>query len=382
MVPVALAFALFQQGAGPGRVSAVLAAEALPLVVLTLFGGVLADRYTPRYLMILADGLRAIAQLLLALLLFVETASFSLTIILVSIVGIGGALDAPGRNRFLTQLVPFEVLPRANGVLMIAVSLSGLVGPALGGAFVATSGAAWAIALDSLSYIASALMLMRVKTEHRPFPQETSSSLLKDLREGWSEFKQRRWVWLMVCFFAILHTLSWAPLEVLGALRFAHLPKGALHWGGIMSMMGAGAALGGVISLKLRPERPVRAILFWLLLYPLSPLCLSIALPYWAQLACFFVGGMEMANVNVLWESTLQRAVPAEKLSRVSAYDSLGSFCLLPLGYALAGPLALLLGVTNALFLGGLLILILTILLLSMPFVREVSGSTPQELNP
>lgn len=76
-------------------------------------------------------------------------------------------------------------------------------------------------------------------------------------------------------------------------------------------------------------------------------------------------------HVNVLWEGTLQRAIPPERLSRVSAYDQLGSFCLLPLGYALAGPLALLAGASGALWLGGILILLLTLLLLAMPRVRD-----------
>ena len=81
-----------------------------------------------------------------------------------------------------------------------------------------------------------------------------------------------------------------------------------------------------------------------------------------------------MANVNVLWESTLQRAVPPERLFRVSAYDQFGSFCLLPLGYALAGPLALHAGVSGALWLGGIFILLLTLLLLAMPRMRDAEG--------
>ena len=370
MVPVALSFALFQRGAGAGRVSAVLAAEALPMVLLMLLGGVLADRFAPKRMRIAADLLRATAQVLLALLLFGGIAPLAAILVLVALVGVGTALDSPGRNRLLTQIVPPDLLPSANGTLMIATSLAGLLGPALGGLFVATTGATWAIGIDALSYLASAGLLLRV----RPGPDMPSeggnSSIIRELKEGWREFTQRRWVWLMVCFFALLHMLSWAPLEVLGALLFAHRHAGAPHWGGLLSTMGAGAAIGGMVALRLRPGRPIRAVLLWLLLYPLGPFSLAAALPYWTQLLCFFLGGVEMANVNVLWESTLQRAVPPERLSRVSAYDQLGSFCLLPLGYALAGPLALLAGVSGALWLGGILILLLTLLLLAMPGVH------------
>ena len=129
-----------------------------------------------------------------------------------------------------------------------------------------------------------------------------------------------------------------------------------------------------MLALRLRPVRPIRAVLLWLLLYPLLPLSLAASLPFWAQGLCFLLAGIEIANVNVLWESTLQRVIPPERLSRVSAYDQFGSFCLLPVGYALAGPMALLLGVTGALWLGAALVLLATLTLLSRRDVRDAEA--------
>ncbi len=370
-VPVALSFALFARGAGAGRVSAVLAAEALPMVLLILLGGVLADRFAPRPVMVAADLLRAVAQGVLAVLLLGGPAPLAAVLVLAALVGTGTALDAPGRNRLLTQIVTPDLLPGANGTLMLATSTAGLLGPALGGVLVAGVGAGWAIALDALSYLASALFLSCLRPRAaRPDP-EAQPGLLRALREGWGEFVARSWVWLMVCLFATLHMLSWAPTEVLGALVFAHRPAGALHWGMLLSSMGAGAIVGAMLALRLRPVRPIRAVLLWLLLYPLLPVSLAASLPFWAQGLCFFLAGIEIANVNVLWESTLQRVIPPERLSRVSAYDQFGSLCLLPVGYALAGPMALLLGVTGALWLGAALVLLSTLTLLSRPDVRD-----------
>ena len=244
MVPVALAFALFQRGAGAGRVSAVLAAEALPMVVLMLLGSVLTDRLAPRRMMIAANLLRATAQAVLALLLLVGIARFGVILVLVSLVGIGTALDPPGRNRLLTQTVPPNLLPSANGTPMIATSLAGLLGPALGGLLVATTDAAWAIGIEALSYLTSAGLLLRIRPAPNARLKGGYPSIVTELKEGWSESTRRRWVWLMVCFFALLHVFSWAPLEVLGALLFADRPAGAPHGGGLLSMMGAWAARG------------------------------------------------------------------------------------------------------------------------------------------
>lgn len=374
MVPVALSFALFERGAGAGRVGAVLAAEAVPMALLLLLGGVLADRFTPRPIMVAADLLRAAAQSLLAILLLTGPAPFAAVLVLAGLVGTGTALDAPGRNRLLTQIVAPDLLPAANGALMIAASAGGLLGPALGGVLVAGAGAGWAIALDALSYVVSALLLLCLRVRTEVPDAEATPSMARALREGWGEFVRRSWVWAMVCLFAMLHLLSWAPVEVLGALIFAHQPAGALHWGMLLSLMGAGAIMGGMLALRLRPIRPIRAVLCWLLLYPLLPMSLAASLPIWAQGVCFLLAGIEMANVNVLWESTLQRVIRPDRLSRVSAYDQLGSFCLLPLGYALAGPMALLMGVSGALWLGAALVLLSTLLLLSRPDFRTAAA--------
>ena len=152
---------------------------------------------------------------------------------------------------------------------------------------------------------------------------------------------------------------------------FARQAHGAARWGGLLSAMGAGAALGALLALRLRPRRPIRAMLLWMLLYPPGPISLAAGLPYSVQLGCFALGGMEMAQINVLWESTLQREIPADRLSRVSAYDAFGSFCLMPLGYGLAAPLGLLLGIPGALATGGVLVLLSTLWLLCLPDIRN-----------
>ncbi len=370
-VPVALSFALFARGAGAGQVSAVLAAEAAPMVLLILLGGVLADRFAPRRIMVAADLLRAAAQSVLAILLLTSPVPLVAVLALAALVGVGAALDAPGRNRLLTQIVTPDRLTSANGTLMLATSTAGLLGPALGGVLVGGVGAGWAILLDAVTYLASALLLLCLRPRVVAPDPEAEPGLLRSLREGWDEFVRRTWVWPMVCLFAMLHLVSWAPTVVLGALLFAHRPAGALHWGMLLSSMGGGAIVGAALALRLRPVRPIRAVLLWLLAYPLVPISLAAGFPFWVQGLCFLLSGIEIANVNVLWESTLQRVIPPERLSRVSAYDQFGSFCLLPVGYALAGPMALLLGVTGALWLGAALVLLSTLTLLSRRDIRD-----------
>lgn len=354
LVPVALSFALFARGAGTAGVSAVLCAEALAMALPLLLGGVLADRHPPRRIMVAADLMRALTQGVLALLLFAPSLSYVAVIPLSVLLGLGNALDVPGRNRLLTQIVPPTLLPGANSMVMMAISFAGLLGPAIGGLLVASTGAGWAVALDALSYLANAGLLLALAPKEGCSTGEGSGpGMLTALCEGWTAFASRRWLWMMVCLFAVMQTLSWAPAEILGASIFSRRAHGAPHWGVLLSAMGTGATAGALMALRFQPRRPLRAVLLWLLVYPLTPACLAGSWPFWAQVLCFFLGGIEMAHVNIVWESTLQRAIPPEMLSRVSAYDALGSFCLMPMGYVLAGPMALTFGTAGTLWLGA-----------------------------
>ncbi|NHO33666.1 MFS transporter [Acetobacter fallax] len=373
LVPVALSFALFAKGAGTVGVSAVLSAEVLPMALLLLFGGVLADRYPPRRIMVAADLTRALTQTALAALLFQPFLSYVAVVPLSALLGLGNALDAPGRNRLLTQIVPSALLPSANSLIMMAISFAGLLGPAIGGLLVASIGAGWAVALDALSYLASAGLLLALTPKKGLSAEDNEPGMLTALREGWTAFAGRPWLWMMVCLFAVMQTLSWAPTEILGASIFSRQVHGASYWGFLLSAMGTGAMVGALMALRLRPKQPIRAVLLWLLIYPLTPACLAGSWPFWAQGLCFFLGGIEMANVNVVWESTLQRAVPPEMLSRVSAYDALGSFCLMPLGYVLAGPMALIFGTGGTLWLGAVIVMIFIVALLLFGRVQSVA---------
>ena len=310
---------------------------------------------------------------MLAILLLTGPVPLVAVLVLAALVGVGAALDAPGRNRLLTQIVTPDRLTSANGTLMLATSTAGLLGPALGGVLVGGVGAGWAILLDAVTYLASALLLLCLRPREVAPDPEAEPGLLRSLREGWDEFVRRTWVWPMVCLFAMLHLVSWAPTVVLGALLFAHRSAGALHWGTLLSLMGGGAILGAALALRLRPARPFGRCCSgcWSI-----PSCRSAWQPgsvLGAGAVLPAVGHRDRQR-NVLWESTLQRVIPSERLSRVSAYDQFGSFCLLPIGYALAGPMALLLGVTGALWLGAALVLLSTLTLLSRREVRDAEA--------
>ena len=114
-------------------------------------------------------------------------------------------------------------------------------------------------------------------------------------------------------------------------------------------MFGAGAIVGGLLAMRWRPKRPLLASCVAAIPYGSQTLAMGLHLPWEALAVVAFVTGIGLSIHLALWFTVFQRHVPAAALSRVSSYDALGSFVLVPLGSAVAGPVSALVGVTETL---------------------------------
>jgi hypothetical protein len=166
------------------------------------------------------------------------------------------------------------------------------------------------------------------------------SSFVAELREGWREFSSRTWLWAIVAQFAVVNAVEQGTEQVLGpAIAKAHL-GGATGWGLVLTAGSLGLLAGGLVLLRLRPERLLLAATLGFMLT--IPFLLALSIP--ASLAVVVVAaalaGIGIEVFSNFWDTTLQQEIAQEKLSRVSSYDALGSFVLTPLGLAAAGPVA------------------------------------------
>ena len=141
-----------------------------------------------------------------------------------------------------------------------------------------------------------------------------------------------------------------------------------------MSAQGVGGLLAGVVVLGLRPHRPLVACCLAFGLVALPNLLLAFIVPGWVLIVSWLVGGAGMASGQVLWDTTLQRNIPAASLSRVSSYDWFGSLVFNPVGLALAGPVSAAIGTEATLLLAAGWLGGSTIVLASLPSVRAVRG--------
>jgi Transmembrane secretion effector len=372
MVPVALTFAVLDQGHGVVAVSAVLAAEFVPLVALLLVGGVTADRFPRRASMLTADVVRCASEALLAVALLTGSATLGEMIVLAGVLGAGQAFYNPALTGLMPQLASAERLQQANAFRGIATSTGQVVGPSLAGIIVAAGGAGWAIAADSATFAISALALLALRFPPQPTPQR--HSLVSELAGGWREFRSHTWLWVIVAQFATFNALTVAPFMVLGAVVAHDRLGGAGAWGAILASLGAGSILGGLIAARIRCSRPLIVATLGAAVYALPVALIAIPASTVAIALAAGAAGIGLSIFDALWETTIQREIPSQTLSRVSAYDWFGSIAFVPLGFLLAGPLSTLLGIRATLFLGAGWAAASCALVLSNRSVRRLAG--------
>jgi hypothetical protein len=367
MTPVAITFAVLDTGGTAADVGYVLAAQTVPLVVFLLIGGVISDRLPRRAVMITADLVRAASQGTLAVMLLLGRPALWEFMVLLAVVGGGQAFFNPAMMGLIQQVVSAPKLQQANALNGLAQSAGMVIGPAISGAIVATAGPGWAVAVDAASYLVSASCLARIGVPLVAAARQ--SSFLAELRLGWREFRSRTWLWVMVVSDAFWYLLVFAPFMVLGAVVAKSALGGAGAWGAIQAASGVGAVVGGLVLLRVTPRRPLLVATVASVSYAVPLSLLALRAPTAAIAAGAFLAGCGISVFGTLWETTMQREIPAEAISRVSAYDYFGSVVFLPLGYAIAGVLAGVLTVTGTLWLATGWLVVTAAIVLTVPAV-------------
>jgi predicted MFS family arabinose efflux permease len=346
----------------------VLAAKAAPQVLFLLAGGVLADRLPRHHVMVGSNLLSGASQAALAALLLSGTARFSELIALGAVSGASSAFFFPASMGIVPQTVPETMLQPANALLRLGLNASYIGGAALGGVVVGVSSPGWAIAVDSATFLAAAALVAAMSLP--PGLRLPGSGFFEELGVGWREFRSRAWVWAIVLQFSIVNAADTGSVGVLGPpVAKAHL-GGAAAWGAVLAADSIGLLFGGVVMLRLQPRRMLLWATFGVFLMPLPLLALAFPLPLGVVVASAFVAGVGTEVFGVLWTVTMQQEIPGETLSRVSSYDALGSFALIPLGFSATGAIAATVGTRATFFGAAALIATATALVLLIRDVR------------
>ena len=337
MSSVALAFAVLDGGGNAADLGYVFAAGVVPQVLFMLGGGVLADRLGRRPVMLAADAVRFTVQATLAAALLAGSPPIWLFVVLEALLGTGEAFFTPALGALTPDIAPPRRLSDANALLGLAQSVTRITGPAVAGILVAATMPGVVIALDAASYGVSVLALSLLRLPARKAPLR---SPLRDLADGWVQFRSLTWLWVTTVQYALFNLFTWAPYLLLGPIAARDYLGGARAWGLILAAQAAGAILAGTLLVGRRPRRPVVAAVIGAFGYPMPCLLLALHAPVWGVAAGALAAGVGSAVSNTFWTTALQQQVPPEMLARVTAFSLTGSFALGSAAFTVIGPIA------------------------------------------
>jgi predicted MFS family arabinose efflux permease len=376
IAPVALAFAVIEISGSPSDLGIVLAATFVPQIFFLLIGGVWSDRLPRHIVMAASDLVGAAAQAAVAALLIVGAAEVWHIAVLAAVRGIAAAFFVPASTGVVPQVVGPNQLQQANALLAISRNGTAVGGAALAGILVAALGPGWALAADAATYALGAVFVAMLKL---PPAERARRHFLRELADGWNEVRSRRWLWSIVTQFTFINAFAWAAFFVLGPFVAEESLGGPAAWGLVLTAQAGGMLAGGAVALRMRPRRPLFVGNLAILLITVPLAALALQLPVVAIALAAFIAGAGVEFFEVLWATTLQHHIPEARLSRVSSYDWLGSFMLVPLGTMAIGPLAAILGTGDTLWLAAGTVVTVTLTVVALGDIRRVTGAAPTE---
>jgi DHA3 family tetracycline resistance protein-like MFS transporter len=374
---VAMAWQVYALSNAPAALAMVGIAMTVPTIAFLLVGGVLSDRFDRRRVMLGADLMRGLAVGLMALLSITGTLVLWQVAALVALYGAGSAFFSPAFDALVPEVLPAAQLAEANALDQFVRPIAlRLAGPAIGGVVIDGVGVGSAFALDAATFAISAAALLTMAPGARRAP-EAHGSVAGDIGSGLRYVRRHVWLWATFASAAIAYLLFMGPAEVL----LPYLVKDDLH--GSAADLGIVFAAGGIGSVGCaavvgQRGLPRRDITFMYMTWTLATLAVAgygLATAIWQlMLASLAFNALETAG-TIVWATAKQRHVPAALLGRVSSLDWLISIGLLPVSFALTGPVNGAIGAQATLIGAGVLGAAVTFAALLAPGMRDVEGA-------
>jgi predicted MFS family arabinose efflux permease len=380
---VGVSFAVLRITNSATDLSYVLAAQIAPALVFALIGGVAADRFRPQRVIVAANLLMALGEGTFGVLVLTGRPPLWAMIGLEALTGTGMALFYPASQALLPRVVPLGLLQEASAISRLAMNTGQMSGAAAAGLLVAAIGPGWALLLCGAGMAGTVPMLLSIRAAaigsgaaERP-KMNAASSLFRELREGWSEFRSHTWLWVIVAQFCVVLMAWYGAFSVLGPVVAREHLGGPAAWGAITAADALGLIAGGVVSLRVTPRRPMLFVVLTGGAIAVSPLSLAMVLPLPAVCLASFGLGVFIEMMMVQWTVALARNIPPDKLARVSSYDVLGSVMAMPAGALIAGPLGAAIGISSAQYAAAAAIVVASVLALIPRDIRTIRSGEP-----
>jgi DHA3 family tetracycline resistance protein-like MFS transporter len=336
---------------------------------------VTSDRLDRRKVMVAADCVRGLVLAAMGALALAGTIRLWHVVLLTAVYGGATAFFGPAFDAIVPELVPADLLAEANALdQFVRPATFRLAGPAIAGWVIALGGTGSAFLFDAATFAVSAVCVLLMRARPGIHVSEEGASALEEVREGFRFVRSRVWLWGTFAAAAIAYLLFMGPTEVLLPYVVKHqLGGGPAALGFVFAMGGLGAIAGALVMGQ--RGLPRRHITFMYVTWTLATLAVAgygLARFTWQAMAAGFVfNGLETAG-TVVWATTKHRLVPSAFLGRVSSFDWMISIGLVPISFAITGPVAAAIGARATLVGAGVLGAAVTLAALFLPGMRRI----------
>ncbi|MEI6763791.1 MAG: MFS transporter [Actinomycetes bacterium] len=365
MGTIALAFGiLHMRGGSATELGIVVGSTSLAYLFVSPFGGVIADRYGRIRMAAITDTWGGIVLLVQAIWFTTGHVPFWFLLFAQINFGVMWAIFWPALAGIVPALIDDEDhLMTGNALTQMTSNLMLILGSSIGGWIIATKGSSTALIIDSVTFIISGLMVLTLR--HLTIaPEPNENTMIDDLLHGWKVFLSFRWIVIVVFGFSSVF-MCWSAIDsVLGPLLAIKKFHGASSWATIVAVEFFGYLAGSLIAIKVRPKYPMRFLLLGTYAICGYLIALAFSNSVWIIAVFAFFFGINFDLWGAIWSTSLQREVPKESLSRVSAFDGMGTLLTRPIGVAVAAPLAGAIGLQSTfLWMAALCAIVITAML-------------------
>ncbi len=375
---IAMAWWVLEKTGSATTMGTVLFFTMLPTVIFSLIGGVAVDRMPRGILLFSSDAARFLIMVIGAWLAFTDQLQLWEIYVMAICFGFADAFFLPAYNAIIQQIIPEEDLPSANSINSLSMQFGRVAGPAIGGLAAGLGGTGVAFGLNAVSFFIGALTVIPLLTLPLPARQQetglTLNHFFADLREGFQTIFASPILWITILVFSFTNITLSGPYNV--AMPFLVKEQ----FGGDEKMLGLiysifpiGYAIASLVMGSF-PKLRRRGIVFYIasIIAGIGLGMFGLKVPFAVLVVAALLNGAALEIVGLIWMNLLQEIVPQEKMGRVTSVDMLGSFVLLPLGFAFTGWLVDGIGVTIVFVASGVVTAVLCALPLLHPAIRNL----------
>ena len=329
----------------------VVALQALPVLLLGPYAGVVADRVDRRKLMIVLQSVMGLLAAVLAVLALGGWVQVWQVAVLAVLLGLNTAFENPARQAFIHQIVGNDLIRNAVTLNSVLVNAARAIGPAAAGVILAAVGAGWCFAINAASFVAVVVSLWMMRTDEIAY-EEPVARAKGQLREGLRYVGGRPTLWVPLVMMAIVGTLAYEfPVSLPVAAREV-FDGGPQAFGFMTSSMGIGAVIGGLV-VAARGTTGLRTLTLAALGFGVTIAITAVVPSLWmAIVALFFVGWLSVSFMST-GNATLQLESEPQMRGRVMALWSVAFMGSTPIGGPIIGAISEYAGARVALGVGA-----------------------------